>query len=192
MKVRAIVFDLYGVLGLNGWQAFKLQHFADKPEAWENMRTLGQRVDAGEVRDSELVDAIAAETGESPETIRYQFEHTVPNVALLQSIATEFKPHYKIGLLSNASQDVFSEIFNAEEQGLFDVAISSFHVGLTKPDPAMFRLMAERMSVSPDECLMVDDQLRHVEAASTVGMRAVLYDSAEQCVADIRKALVDD
>lgn len=192
MVIRAIIFDLYGVLGLNGWQAFKLQHFAEKPEAWEALRALGQQVDAGEVRDSELVDAIAAETGETPETIRYQFEHTVPNVALLQVIEQELKPHYKIGLLSNASRDVFGEIFNPDEQALFDEAISSYHVGLTKPDPAMFQLMAERLSVKPEECLMVDDQQRHVEAARSVGMRAVQYDTAEQCVADIRKALGGD
>ncbi len=187
--VKAVIFDLYGVLGLNGWQDFKARHFADRLEEWERLRVLGQRADAGKVSQDEFVQALIDATGESKATIRRQFESTKPNAPLLAYIARELKPHYKIGMLSNTSHDVYQTIFQAEEYALFDVAIGSFAVGLTKPDPKMFLLMCERLGVDPAECIMVDDKPQHTAAAGQLGMRTVVYTSAPQAIRDIQEQL---
>lgn len=189
MATKAIIFDLYGVLGLNGWQAFKQLHFGERPEAWEHLRALGQQVDAGEASEQALVSAVAVQTGEPEATVRYQFEHTLPNEALLEYVQRELKPRYKIGLLSNASRDVLSGIFSVEQRGLFDVALSSFHVGLTKPDPRMFLLMTERLGVRPDECVLVDDQQRHLAAAAKLGFTTIAYESVAQVSAELGRVL---
>ena len=188
-NVRAVVFDLYGVLGLNGWQEFKETHFANHRELWEHLRSLGQRVDAGQASETEFVHAVAAASGESNATVRYQFEHTVPNVELLSYIAKNLKGLYKLGVLSNASHDVLDGIFSPDQRALFDEAISSYHVGLTKPDPKMFLLMCERLGVQPEECILVDDQQRHFDVAKALGFTPILYSSAEQTIADIEKVL---
>ena len=192
MKIRAIVFDLYGVLGLNGWQQFKAEHFSERPDEWERLRRLGQRADAGLATQEEFVQALAAATKQSERTIRHQFEHTWVNTPLLDYIAGELKPAYKIGLLSNTSHDVFQSIFSAEQYALFDAAIGSFAVGLTKPDPAMFVLMCRELDVEPEACVMVDDKSTHLLAAETMGMRGVLYQTAEQTIQDLRGMLADD
>ncbi len=189
MQYKAVVFDLYGVLGLNGWQEFKETHFAHHRELWEHLRSLGQRVDAGQASETEFVHAVAAASGESNATVRYQFEHTVPNVELLRYIESKLKGVYKLAVLSNASHDVLSGIFSPEQRALFDEAISSYHVGLTKPDPKMFLLMCERLGVQPEECILVDDQQRHFDVAEALGFTPILYSSVEQTITDIAKAL---
>ena len=190
--IAAVIFDLYGVMGLNNWQDFKKLHFADRDEDWEQLRALGQQVDAGKVDQAPFVTAVAQATGEPESVVRYEFEHTVPNVALLQFIRDELRPRYKIGLLSNTSHDVFRRIFTNDDLALFDVAISSFHVGLTKPDARMFALACERLAVEPTACIMVDDKPQHIKAAEKLGMRGVVYTSAEQAMHDIREILLDD
>lgn len=189
MQIQAVIFDLYGVLGLNGWQAFKTAHFAGRPSAWEQLRSLGQRVDAGNATQEEFVTALAQVTGETEETVRHQFEHTRPNEQLLDFIAYELRPMYKTAIVSNASNDVFGSIFTPSQLALFDVKISSYHVGLTKPDPAMFRLACEQLGVRTEECIVVDDKAGHLVAAEKLGMRPILYTSAEQVMSDIREAL---
>lgn len=189
MQVRAIIFDLYGVLGLNGWQDFKHQHFEGRWDDWEPLRVLGQRADAGEVSDDEFVAAIAAATGESARTVRYQFDHTQPNLALLRFIKNKLSGRYKIGLLSNTSHDVLGGILSDEQRALFTADVMSVFVGLAKPDPAMFTLMCERLSVEPEECIMVDDQQRHLDVAARLGMKTVLYTSAVQTERDITRLL---
>lgn len=187
--IRAVIFDLYGVLGLNGWQDFKHQHFSGRWELWEPLRVLGQRVDAGEATDEEFAEAIAAATGETAAVVRYQFEHTQPNVELLDFIKKQLRGKYRIGLLSNASSDVLPGIFTPEQQELFDARIMSVFVGLAKPDPIMFTRMCEQLAVLPSECIMVDDQQRHLDIAAGLGMQTVLYTSLVRAKDDLLRAL---
>lgn len=186
--IKAIVFDLYGVLGLNGWQSFKVKHFSDRPEDWQELRALGQKVDAGVVGDDVFVEAIARVTGETDATVRYQFEHTQPNLKLLAFIKNELKP-YKIGLLSNAGHNVVSGIFTPSQQELFDAVVLSAFIGFTKPDPRTFHSICLQLDVDFNEAIMVDDQIGHLEQARCLGMHTVLYESAQQTMQDIRKAL---
>lgn len=190
--MRAVIFDLYGVLGLNGWQDFKDRHFAAHPEEWEQLRRLGQRADAGKATQAEFVEALVKATGEKGSVIRRQFEQTRANKPLLLYIARELKQNYKIGLLSNTSHDVFESVFSPGELSLFDVAIGSFAVGLTKPDERMFQLICEELGENPSDCVMVDDKPQHLVAAGRLGMKGVLYTSVEQAVREIREALADD
>ena len=56
-----------------------------------------------------------------------------------------------------------------------DFVIASGAVGLSKPDPAFFRLAATRAGVPPGETLMVGDSYRaDVEGAQSAGMDGVL------------------
>ena len=189
MAIRAVIFDLYGVLGLNGWQDFKERHFHGRWDAWEPLRQLGQRVDAGEATDDEFVSAIAAATNESCETVRYQFEHTKPNTELLEYIREELAGTYKIGLLSNTSRDVLSGIFSAADRELFDAVVLSVSSGLTKPDPAIFHTLLEQLGATAAECLMIDDQERHLVSAAAIGMRTLLFESNTRAIQAIRVVL---
>mgnify|MGYP000846751223 FL=1 len=187
--IRAVIFDLYGVLGLNGWQEFKQHHFGEAHDRWEPLRQLGQQVDAGEASEDAFVAALAAETGEDPAHIRYQFDHTQPNRELLDFIQDELAGRYKIGLLSNASRDATKQLFTPEDKALFDAVIMSVHVGMTKTEKAMFTAMCDRLGVVPEACVMVDDQRRHLVTAAALGMKTVRYETNEQAVAELRGLL---
>lgn len=189
VQYKAIIFDLYGVLGLNGWQAFKEVHFADRREVWEKLRSLGQRVDAGQASEAEFVQAVAEASGETGANVRYQFEHTILNDDLLHFIEEELKGKFKLGLLSNASHNVLPGIFTPDQLALFDAAVSSYDVGLTKPDPNMFLLICERLGVAPEECIFVDDQERHLTVAAGLGFTTILYQSVDQTTQAITKAI---
>lgn len=56
-----------------------------------------------------------------------------------------------------------------------DFVIASGAVGLSKPDPALFRLAATRAAVPPAEALMVGDSYRaDIEGAESAGMDGIL------------------
>ena len=84
----------------------------------------------------------------------------------------------KLGLLSNANRGFTERLRARGVAALFDDVIVSADVGLAKPDPAIFRLAAERLGIEPDACLMIDDQAQHVEGARAAGMRAHLHEAA--------------
>jgi len=176
LPVKAVVFDLYGVLALNGWQAFKTHHFTDRPKVWDRVFEIGRKVDAGLASYDDLIQFTAEQAGETAETVRYQLEHTVANNALLDYIKTDLKRWYSIGILSNASRaEVVSEIFSPEQEDLFTEIILSHHVGLVKPDTRMYQAIADKLGVETTECVFIDDQERHVAGAKNAGMQGLVY-----------------
>jgi HAD superfamily hydrolase (TIGR01509 family) len=188
--IEAIIFDLYGVLAINGWQAFKAVHFADREEVWDQVFQLGRQVDAGLSDYAELIHFTVEATGESEATVRYQLEHTVANVELVEFIRTELLGRYKLGILSNANNDeVIKRIFTPEQQGLFDVILLSHHVGMSKPDVRMYEVVAGRLDVPISACLFVDDREHHVAGASEAGMQALLYTDMPDFKKDLEIAL---
>ncbi len=55
----------------------------------------------------------------------------------------------------------------------FDAVMSSEQVKAGKPSPDVFLAAAERMEVSPENCIVVEDAPAGVEAARRAGMRSV-------------------
>lgn len=188
--ISAVIFDLYGVLAINGWQAFKARHFTERPEVWEQIFLLGRQVDAGLADYNELIRFTAVQSGETEATVRYQLEHTVANEELFGYISRKLKSRYKLGILSNASSSrVIDEVFNNAQRALFDSITLSHHVGRTKPDREMFEAAAARLGVEPAACLFVDDQERHASGAREAGMQALVYRDFNQFRKDIEALL---
>jgi len=61
----------------------------------------------------------------------------------------------------------------------FDQMVDGRQDGVLKPDPAAYLLMAERLDVSPEECVFVDDQPVNLAGARAVGMRTVHLDPVD-------------
>ncbi|HSX15688.1 MAG TPA: HAD-IA family hydrolase [Candidatus Saccharimonadales bacterium] len=175
MAKKAIIFDLYGVLALNGWQAFKAKHFHDREHIWDAVYELGKRVDAGLADYVELVRFTARQTGETEETVRYQLEHTLANDELLAYIQTVLEPHYKLGIVSNGGNDKVLGRFTAAQRNLFQAVVFSRDVGFLKPQRDIYQIVADRLGVSLSDCIFVDDHKSHVDGAKREGLQVVRY-----------------
>ena len=99
------------------------------------------------------------------------------NIVLIRFIA-ELHKNYKISLLSNIGSNWIRESFlEPDEQALFDDMVLSFEVGITKPDPQIFKLACQRLNVTPKEAIFVDDVAAYCEVAGSLGMRSIVYDN---------------
>ncbi len=98
-----------------------------------------------------------------------------PNAELFDYIATRTKPHYKLGILSNAGADRLRELFTDEQVALFDAVSLSFQIGAAKPERHAYEHIAEKLDVTPAECVFVDDSADYCEAARAAGMQAIHF-----------------
>jgi len=97
----------------------------------------------------------------------------------------------RTALLSNMQPDMLS--FVREKHSWlneFEVRVISCEVAEAKPEPAIFRLAAERLHLAPQDCLFVDDREANVEGAREVGMRGVHFESAKALLS-LKKLLID-
>jgi putative hydrolase of the HAD superfamily len=97
------------------------------------------------------------------------------SIAANVELVRRLRARYKLSVLSNADVSLRGRLERDGIHGLFDDIVVSAEVGMAKPDPAIFRLAAERLGLAPTECVFVDDWDQNVEAAREVGMRGVLH-----------------
>ncbi len=83
---------------------------------------------------------------------------------------------YLLGILSNMPHD-FLEIAGSSVElfGKADVPVFSCHVGAIKPEPAIYRVLIERLGCAPEEIVFFDDLERNVSAARALGIKAFLF-----------------
>lgn len=102
----------------------------------------------------------------------------------------ELKKKYKIALLSNFTSGIekfLEEIFKINH--LFDVVVSSYNVKMKKPDPRIYEHALKELGVQPREAIFIDDLEENIEGAKAVGIRSIIFRSADQCMADLDELL---
>ncbi|RYY55814.1 MAG: HAD family phosphatase [Chitinophagaceae bacterium] len=80
-------------------------------------------------------------------------------------------------------------------RGYFPVIIGPEDVKVSKPDPEVFLLGAEKLGVEPAACVVFEDSPKGIEAARRAGMKAVgisTYHTAEELANDALLFVVDD
>jgi putative hydrolase of the HAD superfamily len=120
------------------------------------------------------------------------FAHLEPNEAMIAFLRELRDRGYRLAILTNNVREWeqrWRAMLPVDE--LFELVVDSAFVGLRKPDPAIYRLMCDRLGVAPERCLLVDDVEVNCVAARELGMAAVLFRSSEQAIAEIREALRD-
>jgi FMN phosphatase YigB (HAD superfamily) len=186
----AIIFDCFGVLVTEGWIAFRDRYFADSATRQQAI-DLRRAADWGSVPYEDFEQNLAALAGVSIATVRSYLQGNTPNELLLEHIQTDLKPHYKIGLLSNAASDALPRLFTPEQQQLFDATVLSYHLKVAKPDPRAYLAIAEKLSVDPEQCIFIDDNEYFCTAAREQGMRAICYKDFEQYKTELTRLLAN-
>lgn len=96
---------------------------------------------------------------------------------------------YKIGLASSSARNMIEMVltrFNIKDY--FEIIVSGAELPKSKPDPAVYLITAEKLGVSPDECIVVEDAAAGIAAAKAAGMYCIAYDNPNSINQDLSKA----
>lgn len=186
--INAIIFDCYGVLYIDSHRSLK-QEYPDQAQA---IADLSYQSDYGWIDREDYLMELAKVTGQSAEVIEtfINTEHHL-NRPLIAHIA-ELKARYKIGMLSNVGRGWLDDFFITHNiRHLFDAVVLSGEEGITKPDPAIFELMATRLDTSASSCVMIDDIVDNCSGADAAGMRSIHFRSNTQSMTDLNTLLAE-
>jgi epoxide hydrolase-like predicted phosphatase len=202
-RLTGLLVDYGGVLTTNVWDSFRAfceaegidreevkRAFRDRPEAMALLR----RLEAGELTEEQFSPLFGPIIGVRED--RYEglvdrlFAGMQPEEGMIEALRRARAAGLKTGLISNSwgrgryDRDSFSE--------LFDGVVISGEVGLYKPQPEIFHLGAERVGLTPPECVFVDDLRENCEGAEAVGMTAVLHRGADASLDRLEELLEVD
>ena len=100
------------------------------------------------------------------------------------------RPQYITAILSNAWDDLRPLL---EETWQIDYAFNeifiSAEMGVTKPDPQIYKMLLETLELAPEETVFVDDFIENIEAARNVGMHGIHFQGKEQAMAELQRLL---
>jgi putative hydrolase of the HAD superfamily len=187
MPPRAVVFDLYGTLIDDAPPDDYARFLA------ETARVLGadpeQFRPAWEANDvarytgpiETCLEAVCGEIGVADyrPALDLRLERLrsllVPRPDALETLQALRARDFALGMISNASSELSALWAESDFAGLFDAALFSADEQMMKPDPRLYRRMAELLGVEPRDCVFVGDgAYRELQGAEAVGMNAIL------------------
>ena len=183
--IKAVIFDCFGVMQLGAHRALE-ERF---PEKAFLLSELTKQSDYGFLSKQEYITDVSELTGLSDtEVVKTIVKKYYFNEPLANFIKQELKPGYKIGMLSNVGRGWLQNFFHENQlDDVFDEVVISGDEGVTKPHPQIFELIAEKMHLTVEECLMVDDLPENIAGADAAGMKGIVYGNFYNFQKDIQR-----
>jgi len=152
---------------------------------WERTRFL---VDRGDLTPEAYWAKFAEETQTTitPEQVEMLWRREIEmwsnaNPTMVRWMLELSAAEIRIGLLSNMPADLATHLQRSFAwMNKFNFKTFSSHVGLLKPDPAIYEYTLRGLGVQPSEALFVDDRQANVEAARALGMHGIQFQSVAQ------------
>jgi putative hydrolase of the HAD superfamily len=199
--IKNIVFDLGNVL-----ISFRPSEYFDKKNYPLAIKStiltdiFGSKewlmLDNGDITTLQAIDAIAKSSSLKKEEIVHIFNLRTDlmfpldiNVRLLPKLK---KGGYGLYFLSNFPLDIFEEVHTGYFFfRYFDGGLISAEARSSKPDPGIYKILMEKYSLIPNECLFIDDIEKNVKTAESIGMKGIFTNGSLEISDEIEKALKD-
>jgi hydroxypyruvate isomerase len=192
--ITTIVFDVGGVL-VEDFIERKIADLAARHGCANRMDDLRRAcaeirplADHGEISEAvfwvRLLLRIGVEA-DAADLANTAYFRAIPGV--LPLVAKLRESGYTLAVLSNDSRELASERrrYFGYDALFAEIVISSAH-GVTKPDPAIYRILIERLRVPAENCLFIDDRAENIAAAQACGMQAIQFHNRQQMLDAMR------
>lgn len=187
---KCIIFDFGGVLV--DWNPHYLYdtYFGSKEKAdWFLSHICTQTWNAQMDGGKPFAEGIAEKIAEFPEwekEIRMYWDDWEQmmgeQIAGMQTLLEELRAQgYALYGLSNWSAETFNRVRDRYPIfGLLDGMVISGEEHVAKPDARIFEILLQRYHIVPQEAIFVDDNKPNIDAAMALGIRGIVFQSAEQ------------
>ena len=198
--IDTVIFDIGNVLIDFDWDGFMSREFpgADKnliakldEDVWGSGRW--DRLDAGDAPE-DVFKSIIDYDSEHEAELRKIFKNvgdTLRKRAATPDWLKDLKSRgYRLLYLSNYSHYVMEA--NPEVLDflpLLDGGVFSCDVKMIKPDPKIYEALAKKYSLTPSECVFIDDLEKNINGGKNFGFHGIRFLNLAQAQEDLNKLL---
>ena len=192
--IRGVIFDFGGVIHSFDFGLFFRKLGSRTGRTYEQMASLiagselPRRYECGEISSGEFYRGISGLCGlrvaeeEFVSAFVGIFTPIVSTISLIRALSRS----YRLGLLSNTNEWHFERHIRAVEIfPLFDAVTLSYRARTMKPSEGIYRDLLEKIDLSPEECVFVDDLEENVAGARRVKIHAIRYRGHEDLVSSL-------
>jgi putative hydrolase of the HAD superfamily len=131
----------------------------------------------------------------------------VPGKDIIALLAGDFRPEmiealrrirragFKTGCITNNVPANTSDtregrtLYAREIMEMFDHLIESSKIGIRKPNPRIYQMMCDELSVEPSACIYLDDLGMNLKPAKAMGMATIKVENGPQAIGELEKLL---
>ncbi len=191
--IKAIIFDLGGVLFTNGTKRFieiiAKEHNLDKERTKNVMEgEIGSLYRVGKITRDEFWQRLLKEL-EIHADIDTLEEEWISGYKLIEGtrdLVAELSKKYKVYFLSDNVKERVEKI-NKKYSFLdwFEDGVFSHEVGIRKPNPGIYKVTLKKAGVKAEEAVFIDDKAQFLTPAKEMGMLTFLFDTPEKLREDL-------
>lgn len=175
MKIKAIIFDFFGVISTEVTPLWFEEHFG-KTKSSQLKQKYMSSTDNGDATKEELFYSLSLISNQTPEEIEADFSRRAKIDAEMVSLIERLKANYKIALLSNAQGEWLEEILQKHNLNrLFDVKIISSFVHCAKPKKEIYELTLSHLNLKAAQTIFIDDNPQNVQTAKELGLTSFIF-----------------
>ncbi len=203
MTAKAYIFDLDGTLVdsmTNGWIKMLKEFLVNRgvsfsPAIIKRVITLGLYGVAEAFKEryhfTETVEEIATQFRNS---LRVKYETVIPQKSNVRETLTVLKERgISLNVLTASPHEFLDPaVKRLGLYELFDNVWSIEDFPITKADPLIYKMAAERLGLREEECVMVDDSIGAIRPAKQAGMKTIgVYDDFSAVYETEMRAVAD-
>jgi len=208
MAIKAVIWDFGGVITSSPFEAFN-RYEAEKGLPHNLFRTVNSTnpdSNAWALFERNEIDAAGFDAMFHEESSA--LGHPVRGAEVLGLLSGDVRPGvvsalkacksvFKVGCITNNVQTGHGAGMAgtstkaaavAEVMALFDAVIESSKAGIRKPDPRIYQMMCELLSVEPADCVYLDDLGINCKPAAALGMKAIKVSNEAQALVELAEA----
>jgi epoxide hydrolase-like predicted phosphatase len=199
MGIEAVLFDIGGVLERTprtGWeQRWAVELGMSLAEFERRLAPVGRPGSVGEITLHGAERRIASVFGLDDASLK-RFMDDLWEEYLgtldeeLSAYFASLRPRYRTGIVSNSfagAREREQTAYGFED--LCDEIVYSHEVGWVKPDARIYEIALERLDVSADRTVFLDDVQANVDGALAIGMQAIRFVDTEQAIRELQTRL---
>lgn len=204
ISLKAVLWDFGGVFSSSPFEAFaRYERERGLPEGFvRSVNTLNPDTNAWARLERSEIDAAVFDAAFEAES--RALGHAVRGRDILPLLFGEIRPSmvaalrtckaggFKVGCITNNVGDLGPAVVSPDRAAgwlavtaLFDTVIESSRAGVRKPEPAIYRMACDALSIAPEEAVYLDDLGINLKPARAMGMRTIKVDDPDAALREL-------
>jgi len=108
----------------------------------------------------------------------------------MQALVSRLKSMgYRTAMLTNNAIEWFEHLVRDGSMDGFEYVLTSYDLGMKKPDERIYKIMLRAVGVAGEECVFIDDLSRNTDAARKLGISTITFKSFEQASKELEEII---
>lgn len=122
----------------------------------------------------------------NPDEVSLLTKPVKPMVKMMKKLKND---GHNLYLFANVPQEIFTSLKKTHPEiiQLFDGVVISSQVKMVKPDPNIFKYLISKHKLTPEKCIIIDEQKESIHIAQELGMKGIVYKKPQKVACKMKK-----